>query len=168
VIQYTRPKTYINREDRVRSPIATPFVFFLSCAAAVAQPSSNGYLVAGAGVRDAKAISEAAVGGEWVIGKGVGVGGEVGAVAGHETFGFLSANGYYHLTRQGRFDPFVTAGYTLGFSVFGGAGSAFNAGGGINFWLWRRLGLRAEFRDIVAHGDPSPNFWVFRGGILFR
>jgi hypothetical protein len=140
----------------------------LFCAAAVAQPSSNGYLVAGAGARDQKLISEAAVGGEWVIGKGFGVGGEIGAVAGHESFGFFSPNGYYHLTRHGKLDPFVTGGYTLGFSIFGGAGSAFNAGGGINFWLWRRLGLRAEFRDIVVHGNPSPNFAVFRGGLLFR
>jgi hypothetical protein len=144
---------------------------FLSCAALVAQPSSNGYLVAGAGARDQKLISEAAVGGEWVFGKGFGVGGEIGAVAGHESFGMFSANGYYHLaaaSHQRKFDPFVTGGYTLGFSIFGGTGSAFNAGGGINFWLWRRLGLRAEFRDVVVHGNSSPNFAVFRGGILFR
>jgi hypothetical protein len=149
-------------------PNARLFVFLWSCAAAVAQPSSNVYLVAGAGARDAKAISEAALGGEWVIGKGVGLGGEVGAVLGHESFGFLSPNGSYHFMHQGRFDPFVTAGYTFGFSVFGGVGSAFNAGGGINFWLWRRLGLRTELRDIVVPGNASPNFWVFRGGLAFR
>lgn len=154
--------------DNVRSPTATLFVFFLSCAAAVAQPSSNGYLVAGAGARDGKAISEAAVGSEWVIGKGVGFGGEVGAVAGHETFGFVSVNGYYHLIHHGKFDPFVTAGYTLGFSLFGATGSAFNAGGGINFWLWRRVGLRAEFRDVVVPGNSPPNFAIFRGGIMLR
>ncbi len=141
---------------------------FVVCAAAVAQPSSNGYLVAGAGVRDSKAISEAAVGGEWVIAKGVGLGGEIGAVAGHDSFGFVSANGYYHLIHHGRFDPFVTAGYTLGFSLFGGSGSAFNAGGGINFRLWRLLGLRAEFRGIVVPGNNSPNFAIFRGGIMLR
>jgi hypothetical protein len=144
--------------------------------AAVAQPSSNGYLVAGAGARDQKLITEGAAGGEWVIGKGFGVGGELGAVAAHG-FAMFSANGYYHLaaaSHQRKFDPFVTGGYTLGLRfqslIFGGPANEnlFNAGGGINFWLWRRLGLRAEFRDIVAHGQPSPNFWVFRGGILLR
>ncbi len=147
------------------------FLGFLFCASMAAQPSSNGYLVAGAGARDSKLISEAAAGGEWVIGKGFGIGGELGAEAGHDSFGFFSANGYYHLaaaTHQTRIDPFVTGGYTLAFSLFGGRADAFNAGGGINFWLWRRLGLRAEFRDIVANSISSPNFWVFRGGLAFR
>ncbi len=144
---------------------------FLFCIAMAAQPSSNGYLVAGVGARDSKLISEAAVGGEWVIGKGVGIGGELGAQAGHESFGFFSANGHYHLaaaSNHRRFDPFVTGGYTLAFSLFGGHANAFNAGGGINFRLWRRLGLRAELRDIVVPNISSPNFLVFRGGLVFR
>jgi hypothetical protein len=148
-----------------------PLAGLLCGAAIAAQPSSNGYLVAGAGARDSKLISEAALGGEWVIGKGFGVGGELGAEAGHDSFGYFSANGTYHLaaaTAQRKLDPFVTGGYTFGFSLFGHNASLFNVGGGINFWLWRRVGLRAEVRDIVAHGDNSPNFLVFRGGLAFR
>jgi hypothetical protein len=132
-----------------------------------AQPSSNGYMVAGAGSRDSKLTSEGAVGGEWVIAKGVGVGGELGLQAGHDSFGFLSANGYYHFGR-GRLDPFVTGGYTLAFSLFGARANAGNFGAGINFRLWRRLGLRGELRDIVAPGVSSPNFWAVRGGLVFR
>lgn len=135
--------------------------------AIAAQPSSNGYLLAGAGSRDAKLISEGAIGGEWVIAKGVGVGAELGLQAGHDSFGYLSANGYYHFGR-GRLDPFVTGGYTLAFSLFGERANAYNFGGGINFRLWRRLGLRGELRDIRAPGISSPNFWAVRGGLVFR
>jgi hypothetical protein len=144
----------------------------LACSIGAAAQPSNGYMVGGGGVRDSKPLSEGAVGGEWVIAKGIGVGGEVGFVAGHSGFGEFSANAYYHFpTGRRRFDPFVTGGYTAAETVgiFGGSRSTncFNAGGGVNFWLVRHFGLRAEVRDIAAPGS-SANFLFFRGGLLFH
>src|ERR1019366_1210151 len=85
--------------------------------AATAQ-SSNGYLIGGVGSYSSKLISQAAIGGEMVFGKGIGAGGELGFIAGHDSFGFLSLNGYYHLLHNGakrKLDPFLTGGYTLAF-----------------------------------------------------
>lgn len=46
-----------------------------------------------------------------------------------------------------------------------------NFGVGLNYWLARHFGVRAEFRDMVLSGSPSgatANFWAIRGGIAFR
>jgi hypothetical protein len=114
--------------------------------------SSNGYVIGGVGSYTSKLISQAEIGGEMVFGKGIGAGGELGFIAGHDSFGFLSLNGYYHLAHNDRtpkFDPFLTGGYTLAFDplvVFGGRSSAngLNVGGGLNYWFLRHLGVRAE------------------------
>ena len=136
--------------------------------------SSNGYVLGGAGTYSSKLITQAAIGGEIVFSKGIGAGGEVGFMAGHDSFGFVSLNGYYHLARNGRaqkFDPIVTGGYTLAFDplvVFGGRSSSngANLGVGLNYWFLRHLGVRAEFRDMLFPGRmPSPSSWEIRGGI---
>ncbi len=75
-------------------------VLSLSLTAAVAATfaaaqSSNGYVLGGAGTYSSKLITQAAIEvGEMVFGKGIGAGGEVGFIAGHDSFGFLSLNGY--------------------------------------------------------------------------
>jgi hypothetical protein len=145
--------------------------------AATAQ-SSNGYAIGGAGSYSAKLISQAAIGGEMVFGKGTGAGGELGFIAGHDSFGFLSVNGYYHLAHKGaaqKLDPFLTGGYTLAFdplaAALGARGSenGANAGFGLSYWFLRHLGVRAEFRDIVIpRSSPMANYWGIRGGIAFR
>jgi hypothetical protein len=132
--------------------------------------SSNGYVVGGAGSYSSKLISQAAIGGEKVFGKGIGAGGELGFVAGHSSFGFVSLNGYYHLAHNGaaqKVDPFVTAGFTGAFDFFAAAGGA-NIGFGLHYWFLRHLGVRAEFRDIVFPATSPANIWGFRGGIAFR
>jgi hypothetical protein len=148
----------------------------LSEGVATAQ-SSNGYVIGGAGTYSSKLITQAAIGGEMVFGKGIGAGGELGFIAGHDSFGFLSLNGYYHLAHRGsaqKFDPFVTGGYTLAFdplTVLGGRSSSngANIGGGLNYWFLRHLGVRAEFRDMVFPGrSPSASSWGIRAGIAFR
>jgi hypothetical protein len=139
--------------------------------------SSNGYVIGGAGSYSSKLITQAAIGGEMVFGKGIGAGGELGFIAGHDSFGFLSLNGYYHFAHKGatqKFDPFVTGGYTLAFDpliIFGSRSNSngANIGLGLNYWFLRHLGVRAEFRDIVLPGNsPGVNSWGIRGGIAFR
>ncbi len=133
--------------------------------------SSNGYVVGGVGSYSGKLISQAAIGGEKVFGKGIGAGGELGFVAGHTSFGFVSLNMYYHLAHNGaaqKVDPFVTGGFTGAFDFFAAASGA-NIGVGLHYWFLRHLGARAEFRDIVFPGtSQGANVWGFRGGIAFR
>jgi hypothetical protein len=134
--------------------------------------SSNGYVVGGVGSYNSKLISQAAIGGEKVFGKGIGAGGELGFVAGHTSFGFVSLNGYYHLAHNGaaqKVDPFVTGGFTSAFNLFGSATNGANLGLGLHYWFLPHLGVRAEFRDIVFLGtSQGANVWGFRGGIAFR
>jgi hypothetical protein len=113
------------------------------------------------------------VGGEAVLGKGVGVGAEIGALGTRQDFsdsvmGAFSPNGYYHFVHRKNLkaDPFVTGGYTLLFRY--GHANLFNVGGGLNYWLRRSLGLRMELRDQVQTGDGAAiHWWGFRFGLVF-
>jgi hypothetical protein len=82
-------------------------------------------------------------GGEGILGKGIGIGAEIGALGDTRSFeysaiGVFSANGYYHFVHGTdiKLDPFFTGGYTLIFRS--GYASLFNFGGGINYWFHRR------------------------------
>jgi hypothetical protein len=133
--------------------------------------SGNGYLNVGVGSGASSAQTEFAAGGELVLAQTVGIGGEIGALLRHSSFGFTSVDGSVHLLRnaaKGRVDPFVTGGYTRAFDIFSGANGA-NFGVGFNYWLTHRFGVRAEFRDLVfSSGLPTVNYWAIRGGIAFR
>ncbi len=65
-----------------------------------------------------------------------------------------------------RVDPFVNG----GFSLLAGRGGAFaiHYGGGINYWLHRRIGLRAEFRDHLWSPESGEAIHLvdFRFGIV--
>jgi hypothetical protein len=129
--------------------------------------SSNGYVLAGAGSLDHKLFSHAAVGGELILGKGFGVGGEIGVIAGHDSFAEFSINGYYHILHSAiprKVDIFITGGYTAASRLFSSTNIG-NAGMGLNYWFHRHLGVRAEFRDFAGGNGQIP---VFRGGIAFR
>ena len=149
--------------------LLVPLTVFLLSAAALGQ-SSNGYLVGGIGTRDEKLTSQAALGGELVFYKGVGAGAEIGAIMGHNSFGIISFNGYYHIPVSdppARVDPFVTVGYTAGVSV--STDNLYNVGAGFHYWFYRRVGLRFELRDIVVPGArPSSHFWGFRLGFAIH
>jgi hypothetical protein len=110
---------------------------------------------------------------EKVFSRGIGVGGEIGALGPWNNFrsaiGMASVNGSYHfIPRAQKFDPFVTGGYTLGFRS--GTLNFGNFGGGLNYWFGERLGLRTEFRDHVHVSDRVPNlhYWGIRVGLAFR
>ena len=108
-----------------------------------------------------------------VLGKGIGVGAEVGAVGTRQYFGdsvvgVFSPNGYYHFVhgKDIKIDPFVTGGYTLIFRS--GHANLFNFGGGMNYWFRRRLGGRLEVRDQVHTEGASVHYWGIRFGLAFR
>lgn len=113
------------------------------------------------------------VGGEGLVYKGLGVGGEIGylhpARGFREGFGIASANGSYHFreaSASGKLVPFVTGGYSLFFRS--GTANAVNFGGGINYWANEHLGVRLEVRDHVVTADGTAHYVGFRIGFAFR
>ncbi len=108
------------------------------------------------------------VGGEGLIYKGIGFGGEIGYFTPWRDFslglGTASVNGSYHFNRTHKMSPFITGGYSMAFRE--GFMNLFNLGGGMNYWFHDRLGLRLEFRD---HFDRSSNHLLtVRIGLAFR
>lgn len=112
-------------------------------------------------------------GGEGLLYKGFGVGGEIGYVAPARSlgdgFGILSVDGQYHFlkaSKSGKIVPFVTGGYSLFFRS--DSLNAVNFGAGVNYWFKERTGLRFEFRDHVPPQTPDFHVLGFRVGITFR
>ncbi|GEM_PF-808663 len=109
-------------------------------------------------------------GGEGLLYKGFGAGGEIGALTftnggNPESVGLASANFIGHFNRKGKVDPFITGGASLVFRS--GAAGGGNIGGGVHWWVKNRLGVRFEFRDHIFSSD-TPHFYVFRVGLSFR
>ena len=112
-------------------------------------------------------------GGEGLVYKGLGVGGEIGYLGASRGFsegiGVLSPNVSYNFlnaSRSGKFAPFVTSGYSLFFRD--GGLNAVNFGGGMNWWFKERLGLRLELRDHILRDYTSIHIVGFRIGLAFR
>jgi hypothetical protein len=156
-------------------------------AAALAQSGSSapvktvsglGYAFAGVGA----AVGEGGSTGTWHLGGGgeaifadaVGVGAEIGYLNSFEEdsegIGVFSVNGAYHFgggSHSGKVRPFITGGYTLGFRD--GHANLFNVGGGVDFWLKPKVGLRVEFRDhIWTEENDTVQFLGVRVGVTFR
>jgi opacity protein-like surface antigen len=113
------------------------------------------------------------VGGEALVYKGLGLGGEVGYLAPWSSVGdgmgtFSPDLSYHFRSRSGeqKLVPFVTGGYTLFFRS--GTANGFNFGGGVNYWFREHLGLRLEFRDNVWTTYATGHFLGFRVGLAFR
>jgi hypothetical protein len=111
-------------------------------------------------------------GGEGLIYKGIGLGAEVGYLTPWRDFsqgiGMASVNGSYHFMRNRTVSPFVTAGYSLGFRE--GHINLVNFGGGVNWWMNDRIGLRLEFRDHIyseSHFNHTDRFHYLGGRIGF-
>lgn len=111
-------------------------------------------------------------GGERLLYKGLGIGAELGYLFPTESagsgVGLVSINGLYSFNRDGKAKvvPFVTGGWSLAFR--GGTVNAVNFGGGINYWVKKRLGLRFEFRDHFATAYTSDHIIEGRIGLAFR
>jgi hypothetical protein len=153
-----------------------PFLLAAFPVAAQAQPS-NGYVFFAPGGITCCGRTEMTLhfgfGGEAVLGRGIGLGLEIGALGPRQNFGdgvvgLVSPNGYYHFVHRKRLkaDPFVTGGYSLMFRS--GRINLYNFGGGFNYWFRRGLGARFEFRDHVYTSGRAVHYWGIRFGLAFR
>ena len=110
-------------------------------------------------------------GGEGLVYKGLGAGGEIGWMFPSRSFlcgvGLASANASYHWNARSHWkvSPFVTGGYAVAFR--GGAVNLVNAGGGFHYWLRERTGLRVEYR---AYSDARARHYLHevRIGLALR
>jgi hypothetical protein len=141
----------------------------------------EGYIFIGLGSgTDNPSFEHVGGGGEALLFKGLGVGGELGALGRPgEGVGAFSIGPSYHFRRtlhQSKIDPFVEGGYTGTFDgdVPTGADKLLNLAGGINYWLLRRMGVRLDFRDYIHHvsfpggGAHTDQYWGIRVGLTIR
>ena len=117
------------------------------------------------------------------VAAGVSVGGDFGLVgptgdgivpdrSGYASFGnvfLLSFNGSYHFNRHDAHQPrpFLTGGIGETFRN-GDATGGLNVGGGIDWWLRERRGVRVEVRDQLLGEFGTTHLVTLRIGLLFR
>lgn len=152
------------------------FLLFTIWGVAAAQSSSGFvYFAPGGLTASGQTIMtfQVGAGGDFILGKGIGLGAEIGAVGPRRAFGpgalgVLSPDLSYHFVRgeTRKADPYVTGGYTLFFRS--GIENLFNFGVGANYWFARRAGLKIEFRDQVYSRGGTAHFWGVRFGVAFR
>ncbi len=152
-------------------------VLLVAFSAAAWGQHSHGYFFFAPGALTVRGHSGSTIhlggGGEAILGKGIGVSAELGALGPSRAFsqaiGAMSVNGAYHFVheRTARVDPFVTGGYSLFFREE--SANLFNFGGGANYWVGRRWGLKFEFRDHVQR-EPyfTGHYWGVRMGVVLR
>jgi hypothetical protein len=151
------------------------FVLSLFPASVLAQsdsPKGWGYgfgAIGGTSGAFGRPMAQFGAGAEGLFYKGLGAGAEVSYVTrtdGSHGFGLVSTNVTYHFVKAGgsrKLVPFVTGGPSI---AFGGAVGG-NFGGGVQYWMKDRLGLRLEFRNHIFSSD-SPYMYGFRVGLSFR
>jgi len=130
--------------------------------------------------------------GAWQVGGGVdvpvaarvSVGGDFGLVGpsgdgrvsypfGYALFGtgsLLSLNASYHFNRHDvhRPRPFLTGGMGLAFGRGDAVTDGPHVGGGIDWWLRERRGVRVEVRDQLLAEFGTTHQVTLRGGLIFR
>jgi Outer membrane protein beta-barrel domain len=102
--------------------------------------------------------------------KGFSVGGELSHISSGANQFLLSANGSYHFlngSKANKFDPFATFGYSrlMNSGAIAPDANAVNFGGGVNYWLSDKFGLRADLRDHI--GTAGGSLIGLRGGLVF-
>ncbi|MFL6276816.1 MAG: outer membrane beta-barrel protein [Blastocatellia bacterium] len=132
-----------------------------------------GYAFAGVGGTtgtDSGALFTVGGGGERLLYRGFGIGGEIGYLSlsrrGSEGVGVGSVDLAYHFNHSGKVAPFVTGGASAAFRSDVAAGGG-NFGGGVQYWPKDHVGLRFEVRDHVFSSD-APHLFTFRVGVTFR
>ncbi len=161
---------------RLATVLGIPLALAVVALPATAQ-SSHGYAFFAPGAVSCSGCSGMTLhfggGAEGVIGKGIGVGAELGFLAPREDvgegLGVFSPNGYYHFpgrNKDRKVDPFVTAGYTLFFRS--GHANLWNVGGGVNYWFAKRVGMKLELRDHIWSDGGTLHYWGVRIGVTFR
>ncbi len=163
--------------------ILTTLVLLCTSVAASAQPSgSYGYVLGGPLVVPRSVFTRwdgtfvyVGGGGEARLASRFGLGGELGVLKPvtnqyATTTGLASVTPAYHFLPRllnRRVDPFVGGGFS---ALFGrGSGAAFHYAGGVNYWMFRRIGLRLEFRHHLWYPEgETVNLVSFRVGLTFR
>ena len=118
-------------------------------------------------------------GGEALVYKGLGVGGEIGAVTpwsspgggficclSQTTIGLTSTNFSHHVlpgSADPRLEPFVTGGYSLFFGRPHSSG--YNVGAGLNVWVNKSVAMRLEVREQKSYWHEV---FGIRIGVTFR
>lgn len=139
----------------------------------------QGYLFLGVGSgTDLPSFEHVGGGGEVLLVRGLGIGSELGAMGRPgEGVGLFSIDPSYKLLRarsKSKIVPFVEGGYTR---AFGNRGftlteNMFNFSAGFHYWVFKRVGLRLEFRDYVAHEHiffgVTDHYWGIRIGLALR
>ena len=112
-------------------------------------------------------------GGEALLKGGFGAGLELGVAGlfdegnfGETAIGLFSPGLLYAFNRERKLVPLVTGGYTMFFR--NGIDNGVFVGGGANYWLKKRIGLRFEVRDNVIVGNGAYHLVEGRVAILFR
>lgn len=87
------------------------------------------------------------------------------------TTGLASVTPAFHFISRDskrKFDPFVDGGLSL-LAGGGGGAVAIHYGGGVNYWVRRRLGVRIEFRHHIWSPESGEvvHLVAFRVGIVF-
>jgi hypothetical protein len=145
---------------------------FLLSWSTIAAAQSYGYAFIAAGNETgSSSYFHPGIGGDWILRERLGISGEVGAITkrrpGAPNLALLSGNGSFHFGgSNSAVDPFTTAGIsalTSGSNIE----PLWNWGGGANWWMRRRFGLRFEFRDHVW-STADRHLFEFRFGICFR
>lgn len=163
--------------------ILTTLMFLCTSVAASAQSSGNyGYVFGGPVVVPRSAFTRwngnfvhVGGGGEGRLTNRFGLGGELGVLKPLTnrdaiTTGLASVTPAYHfISRESsrKIDPFVDGGISL---LFGSGGAvAVHYGGGLNYWVRRRVGLRFEFRHHLWSPETGEAIHLvgFRVGIVF-
>jgi hypothetical protein len=151
-------------------------VLLIVISALAAAQSSNGYLFVAPGGVTCCGHTESTIhfggGVDAILAKGLGLNLEIGALGPRQNFssavGLFSAGGAYYF-RHGKdlkLEPFVNGGYSLMFRS--GHANLCYFGGGANYWLARRVGLRFELRDHLYTPDSVAHYWGFRVGLALR
>jgi hypothetical protein len=126
--------------------------------------------VGGASGSNSGARFTAGGGGERLLYRGFGIGGEIGYVSAANSvgdgIGIGSVDLAYHFNNVGKVAPFVTGGASAAFRGSAAAGGG-NFGGGVQYWPKDHVGLRFEVRDHIFSSD-SPHLFTFRVGVTFR
>ena len=172
----------------MKKTIAIAFALLLAPALALAQKTDNashgeGYFFAGLSMAGPSSVvsinpdgKNLGFGGDVFIFKGVGAEAEAGYATGnnHAAVGPGTLDLSYHFisrSRQSKFEPFASGGYSIYYGHRGTSGG-YNLGGGINYWVIKHMALRFEIRDYTHIGNMqflgAGQFAAFRAGVTFR